>query len=202
MSLTKLNPGQTRIALIGAGLGGTHYAAGVLQHLGLDVGHEKLGKDGIVSWLAGPGARPEYYDPIITQLRNPRKVATSWGLTAKECSIRYADLHLKALAGMSLKKPYEENRRQNGVIYTLGWYRICIDKSIYTYRVEDMEAALPDILAYLDLELDASTLDRALQQRRYSRKERRKYDYMTWDEIESFEWGEELYEFASRWNYI
>lgn len=38
------------LLITGCGRSGTHFTARLLQEIGLDVGHETLGKDGVASW--------------------------------------------------------------------------------------------------------------------------------------------------------
>ena len=50
------NRPQLKVLVIGCGRSGTLYTATVLQLLGIDVGHELPGRNGMVSWWAFSGA--------------------------------------------------------------------------------------------------------------------------------------------------
>jgi hypothetical protein len=92
--------------ICGCGRSGTKYTATVLQRLGLDVGHERLGKDGIVSsmWALDVAEYPPYheqgpqpeFDVILHQVRNPldtigsltTALPSSWAWNAKHLPLQ------------------------------------------------------------------------------------------------------------------
>lgn len=55
------------ILIVGCARSGTHWMARVLRSQGLDVGHERQGLDGIVSWCLAPadtGDLPRWHGPV------------------------------------------------------------------------------------------------------------------------------------------
>lgn len=100
------------LLVTGCGRSGTHYTARLLQEMGLDVPHERVGKDGTASWkhivsgtfvYIGKNRQAEIdstcFDRILHQVRHPLKVIasmqtfsdSSWSYMAK-----FIELDLKA----------------------------------------------------------------------------------------------------------
>src|SRR6188472_3358246 len=96
------------LLITGCGRSGTHFTARLLQEMGLDVGHETVGKDGAASWkhiVSGTFVyvgknrtqeiRDENFTPILHQVRHPLKVIASmqtfspstWGFMAQFISL-------------------------------------------------------------------------------------------------------------------
>jgi len=63
-----------KILFTGCARSGTKYTAQLMQLLGLDIGHEKMGKDGISSWWFAPKShlRSKFtFDTVVHQVRHP-----------------------------------------------------------------------------------------------------------------------------------
>jgi hypothetical protein len=72
--------------ITGCGRSGTSYISNLLTSLGLDIGHETMGKDGIASWLLavntdlvpwGPPPKLFTFKTVIHQIRNPLDTISS-----------------------------------------------------------------------------------------------------------------------------
>lgn len=88
---------KRKIIVVGCGRSGTLYMSKVFEILGLDVGHEKLGKDGISSWYHSFGNRQKKLIQaqmknderiVIHLLRDPIDVVNSMVLVSKDTSRR------------------------------------------------------------------------------------------------------------------
>ena len=72
-----------RFLVTGSGRSGTRYTASLLGALGLDLRHESLGSEGIVSWYVAAGADEVPYGPpssrlvfghVFHQVRHPLRI--------------------------------------------------------------------------------------------------------------------------------
>ena len=79
-------PLNRRLLVSGCGRSGTKYIAFVLQRMGLDVRHERLGRDGISSWTMAVTTEERFYGPpssaasfkqVFHQTREPLSVINS-----------------------------------------------------------------------------------------------------------------------------
>jgi hypothetical protein len=134
-----------RVLVTGCGRSGTRYATFVLRRLGLDVQHERLGRDGIAAWTMaveapdrpyGPPSAAACFEHVFHQVRHPldviRSVATfgpdSW-------SFVYAHTPCRP----------DEPLLVRGARYWLHWTTHADRAATWRYRVE----ALPDVLSEL-----------------------------------------------------
>lgn len=220
-----------KILVTGCGLGGTHYAARVLQKCGLDVKHERIRSDGVVSfghatWV-DPVAREQaltcgetqwvfndnspdadVFDVVLRQTRNPRKVASSIGHTAT--SSTWAKLLRAVEARFEIELPWppgetEREKMEAGVAYTYWYYAYAGLHARWTYRVENMATALPDILHAAEHEISEDAQKRALDTistKTGSRQSEREYKYWSWPEIVNVKWGPQLKAMARAFGYF
>lgn len=98
---------EPKLLVVATGRSGTHHFASVAQSLGLKIGHEELGENGISSWCLvaetqsapyGPGRLELNLDEFVIghQLRNPVKAIpslvtinnTSWGFITEDAKGR------------------------------------------------------------------------------------------------------------------
>jgi hypothetical protein len=136
-----------KIMVVGCGRSGTLYMSKVFGLMGLDVAHEKLGQDGISSWLHSFGARQKRLiqrdinpDPryMLHLVRNPVGVINSM-VRVSQSKARYALGYFKDLCpdGAGNSVGYELAMK-----YWTFWNRMTeirgagIDKRI---RVEDLQ---------------------------------------------------------------
>lgn len=126
--------------ITGCGRSGTVYISKVLNQAGLDVGHEKLGRDGAVSplWLVSDrrypayhqqGSRPEF-DIILHQVRHPLGAIASLTTTAPK-SWKWLLKHV----------PIDPRSHvlQMSAEFWLHWNIKAEDAAVYTYRIENLE---------------------------------------------------------------
>jgi hypothetical protein len=131
--------GPAVILVTGCGRSGTLYIARVLQRLGLDVGHERLGRDGIVSslWAVTDSKYPPYHQQgpypmfniVLHQVREP--LATIGSLTtAQPISWDWTCKHIDVDRGAPVLRRAAE--------YWLRWNELCEHQAAYTYRIESL----------------------------------------------------------------
>lgn len=219
-----------KLLITGCGLGATHYTARLLRRCGLDVGHERIREDGVVSWMHATWVDPvavqqeltcgrwqwryfgdppstDEFDLVLRQTRNPRRVATSIGMTASQKSWVYAKKALEARLDIDFPWPPrgdDEQRMEAGVAYTYWWYIYAGLHARWTYRVEDMPRVLPCILDSAGYQVSPDEQKNALQDVSTDaggRQKDRGYDYWTWDEIEDVRWGPELHAMSRAFGY-
>lgn len=139
---------------------GTTYITQLLQLCGLQVGHESLGRDGMVCWTAivrsdnppwGPATHQLKFKHIVHQVRHPLKVISSVYFTEPPKSWNYIIFHTRQI-----------NQQDSHLVkcakYWLYWNRKAEALSQLTYRVEDIEAALNPLSRLLQFPLDAKVL--------------------------------------------
>jgi len=149
--------------ITGCGRSGTAYTAEVLKYLGLDVGHERLGKDGIISWplavmplkesVWGPNIMKVLKNygeetPILHQVRDPIKTISSCRYI-KGVSWRYIEKYIPS-NGCKLKKAMQ---------YWYYWNKAAEDVSEFTYRVENLKNELPRIFEAYKMEFFYKDID-------------------------------------------
>jgi len=85
---SNLNDESKDVLIVGCGRSGTMYMANLLQNSGYDVGHEKLGKHGVISWFMVENlisltdglftVSDKEHPCVYHQVRNPLHVISSW----------------------------------------------------------------------------------------------------------------------------
>jgi hypothetical protein len=138
--------------ITGSGRSGTKYMATVLRQCGLDVGHERPGRDGIVSsyycfeaaWYPGQHVAPRpAFDVVLHQVRHPlRSIASittghSWKWTCQFLPV-------------GPRAPLLRRACWNWLVFNEEAER----QAIFTYRVEDLEEAWGEIERLLGFEAD------------------------------------------------
>ncbi len=141
---------MNKIAITGTGRAGTQFITTAFAQAGLEVGHERLGRDGISSWCLVPpcptrplyGASFDQLPPVdlYHQIREPLACIASimtihgwnswvWIEEQQFCRITPQDsLLLKAMK------------------YYYEWNLLASERSIFSYRLENWQAALNRIL--------------------------------------------------------
>lgn len=136
------------LAITGCGRSGTTYTSRRLSELGLEVGHERLRRNGISSWCLAPLTNDRCWGPtgieiarlgmpLVHQVRNPLQVIASFS-TAGGKSWDFIARHIELPTSGSLLL--------RSMHYWLRWNRLAEERSLITYRVEQFEAVLPEIL--------------------------------------------------------
>ena len=144
------------LLITGCGRSGTHYTARLLQEMGLDVPHERVGKDGAASWkhivsgtfvYIGKGREAEIdssgFDRILHQVRHPLKVIASmqtfsdstWSYMAQSI-----DLDLKA---KPVKRAMQAWVRWNQLVAAKASWRFQIERLAENFSEFCLHAGLP-----------------------------------------------------------
>ena len=144
-----MNSPKNKIAVIGTGRSGTNFFAAVLHELGKDVLHEKFGADGIASWCLVPDCDDAVYGPggnkldntfaIGHQVRDPLKAIGSL-TTFNRASWKYITENSPAIEKMPRRIMHRAMR------HWLDWKVRAGEKSSFTWRLEDLKNAPPEIL--------------------------------------------------------
>jgi len=125
----------------GCGRSGTKYTSTVLCTCGLDMLHEKVGKDGAVSsvWAIDLKAAQYYaphscgsrsmFDVVLHQVREPLSAIASI-TTGSGGAIAWVDKHTPL--------HFEGDRIKWAVEYWLYWNQLCEEQAVITYKVENM----------------------------------------------------------------
>lgn len=170
--MSQAGQAELKVLVTGCGRSGTKFTALLLQRLGLDVRHEKLGRDGIAAWpLAvrtpttpwGPAVAPERFGEIFHQVRHPLAVIRSV-VTFKPDSWTYVYAHTSASAADPLVL--------RGAKYWLEWNEHAERIATWRYRIEDVAAVFDELCERLDVTADWSALERLpadTNTRRYGR---------------------------------
>ena len=150
-----------RLVLVtGCGRSGTRYLTYVLRRLGLDVGHERLGRDGVAAWTLavdaddppwGPSQCAIHFDVVLHSVRHPLDVMRS-AATFKDASWRFICEHIPCSADDPLPL--------RCAAYWYYWNGEAERRADITFRVEGLAAALGEICEKLGVEPDPTVLDR------------------------------------------
>ena len=148
MNVSETDKKRKKLLITGCGRSGTQYIAALLRENGLIIEHEydKEGIDGITSWILavsddhppfGPSRNEFQFDTIIHQVRNPLDVIASVQTFTPE-SWEYIKKHI----------PIHENDSLLvcAMKYWYYWNILAEQGSQFTYRIEDIDSALPRIL--------------------------------------------------------
>jgi hypothetical protein len=178
------SPRQGKVIVVGCGRAGTKYMWLVLRSFGLDVGHEEWGADGQVGFHAAVGLRgaakhrtwrpdlePSPDDVVLHQVREPlanmSSIQTfqdySWEFVSRYTPIRMDwPLPVKCMA------------------YWYCWNLMAESHAQYTYQVEHMADAWPDIRRLIGLPPGAQ-----LPEETTTMRHRRGHSKLTWDELKN-----------------
>lgn len=178
------------ILIIGTPSGATHYIAEVLRRCGLDIGHERMRKDGVVDfsgtfWRGGwqPFRQyeektgipfvPQKFDTVLHQVRHPLNVINSQRFgTAWEEITKYFEL---ANCSFDIQAPIMLRTMQL-------WYYFHIkgEKTAeLTYRVEDIENVFPEICYRIGIKLNGDGLKK-VSKNLYQTKSKGDPEYTGW----------------------
>ena len=139
----------SKIMIIGCGRSGTTYTSKLFNSLGYKVGHERLERNGISSWLLVSNQQkvfigPSFEElkslnlPVVHQVRHPLKAISSfqatghqsWQFLAYEIPINYE----------------EDSKVLKGMKYWYYWNLMAEEKSSFTYQVENLDDVFPELL--------------------------------------------------------
>lgn len=134
---------------------GTGYTSNLFNAWGLDIGHEKIGEDGIIAWQLASKLEPRVfmetfedkyrYKYIIYNVRNPKNSIPS---------IVHTETRTNLYRFCSINVASSENPVENAIISILGWDKLITARNPdFTYRVEDQSKDLYDFLVSKNIEL-------------------------------------------------
>jgi len=131
---------MSKLLITGCGRSGTRYATKALALVGLELGHEKEGRDGQINWRA-VGWSPERLAGyvVLHQVRHPLGVIASCH-TIMQRSWDYAcDVEPR------IKK--DADLLDRCMQYWVWWNKRAASVSRWTYRVENLRRIVPSILS-------------------------------------------------------
>lgn len=134
---------------------GTKYTAELLRSIGLDVGHEVRGRDGIVSWVHLTGGMTAWlgriplldYRVILHQVRHPLRVIASF--VGNKCHIVPARFNAAEFMSKHISIPQGASPLRIAMESWLRWNELAEKKSVFTFRVESIQEAWPLICSAL-----------------------------------------------------
>jgi hypothetical protein len=145
-------PGPFRIRAIGHPRCGSSYLAEVLKQLGLDVEHERLGRDGLVSWIhtvddleppfGAPRINGSAFQNTIAFVRNPLKAIPS--IILEDCqgaSFDFRRFHIARRFGVDIARL--DNPLSRATASYIHWMRI-VDEQEPSCVIR-VESALGDL---------------------------------------------------------
>ena len=131
-----------QLLITGCGRSGTKYVSFILQKMGIDAPHERLGRDGIVSWTMappsevrpfGPPTSQVTFDHTFHQVREPLETISSCA-TFNDESWDFICAHIDC--------PREAPILVRSALYWLLWNEKAEDIAEWRYRVEDIDGAV------------------------------------------------------------
>ncbi|NDY93938.1 glycosyltransferase family 25 protein [Ideonella livida] len=159
--------------------GGTGYAAALCRQLGLDVGHEKLGRDGISSWMFAVEAEDNPYagdavarsrralawQHLIQVVRDPATAAASVMRDSRYAPPSYAFRRAQILRHLRVDLDRLPNPLEQALWSVTSWARILqAQQPALVMRLEDGQEALRSFLQAQGL-LPEAARDMALDTR-------------------------------------
>ena len=155
------------LLVTGCGRSGTNYLALVLKQAGHEIFHERLGKDGIVSWTMtvdsispwGPFTE-ESFQHVFHQVKHPLPVLTSW----------ISNLYdLERDEWVFIRQHIPEIKLDDSLIvhcakYWYYWNLLAEKKTEWRFRIEDIRKILPELINRSGLVLDNEALEKALNE--------------------------------------
>ena len=183
------------VVIVGCGRSGTSYTARLLQVLGLDVGHQKLGMDGIVDSSLVPDTDEcrtsidnltprtiKKGNTVLHQVRHPLKTIASARTFTKQSWV-YIARH----SPVDLKAPKNLRAAQ----YWFHWNEMAEKAASWTYQLERIPTIFEEFCERVGIRADRRKLDlvptdmnstvRSPRRRRVVRKAKLKP--LDWDDI-------------------
>ncbi|NEV65331.1 glycosyltransferase family 25 protein [Thiorhodococcus minor] len=144
---------------------GTGYASALCRQMGLDVGHEKAGRDGISSWMF---AVEDKNNPWALDLVSSSRLRLAWkylimpvrdlGKAAESvvrentyapASYQFRQKHI--LARLNINLDGLSTDLEKSVCSIVGWARIVLNQTDFVFRIEDEQEKLREYLINLNL---------------------------------------------------
>jgi hypothetical protein len=151
---------QKELLIVGCPRSGTIFAATVLRRCGgLDIGHEKIRSQGVVSWLFSANSAKPAWGPLPTkyqfkhvfhQVRHPLKCIATMHLVLPEAW----EYICREAPEIKVDDPLLVRTAKMWVYWNLKAEK----RAEMTYRVESMESILPEMGKRLGIALDLAVL--------------------------------------------
>lgn len=163
-----MNKPELRLLIIGCPRSGTKYAAAYFQKIGHDIGHERVGKDGVSSWMFaatdntypwGVGKKTDYnFKMIVHQIRHPLQVISSLS-TIHNISWKFIAKHINL-------NP-ELNDIQKRMKMWIEWNKLCESQTNFRYRIENFDQAVQRICNNLHISYKPAKIVKNLNARNH-----------------------------------
>jgi hypothetical protein len=149
---------RRKVLVTGCGRSGTRYTTFVLRRLGLDVPHERLGRDGIASWTMaveddarpfGPPSGTCAFEHVFHQVRHPLDVvrsASTFGPDSWEFICRHTRCRL------------DQPVLLRSALYWLDWTAHADRSATWSYRVEAVADVFEELCERLGVDCDRRVL--------------------------------------------
>ena len=150
---------RKRLLITGCGRSGTKYITHLLRRLGLDVRHERMGRDGIASWgmavdagavAWGVPMRDFAFEQVFHQVRDPREVIAS-ATTFKPDSWAFICAHTPI--------PLDEPVLLRAAKYWYYWNLEAEKIAHWRYRIDAFHQVFDEFCARLHLTPDPCVLE-------------------------------------------
>ncbi len=177
-----------KLCITGCGRSGTKYITKVLNLLGVEVKHEKMGSDGIVSGtmackpkigFQGPAWPNEGFDTILHQVRNPLSVISS-NITARRKGLMWLEQYIPIKDDMP---PLERSAK-----YWYYWNLIAEELTDKRYRIEDLPQIFDEFCKWTGAKNNIKVLNEIPRN-----INKRKHAAYTWGDIRYAVGDEDLY---------
>jgi hypothetical protein len=146
------------LLVTGCGRSGTKYTAFLLQQLGIDAPHERLGRDGICSWTMAVYSETRRYGPpssrvsfreVFHQVRDPLAVISS-AVTLRAESWDFIRRHIDC--------PDAAIPIVRAAHYWVLWNEQAERVATWRYRVEDLDNSFGEFCARIGVKPDAALI--------------------------------------------
>lgn len=167
------------VLITGCARSGTYYISRLLWYSGLEVRHEAMGDEGMVSWTNavetddspyGPPSNMYEYAHIFHQVRHPLRAISS---IAEEANFPWKFI-CKHIPEITMRDPVLVRSAK----YWYYWNLEAEKKAEFTFRVEDIHYAIDEIALRLGKKLNKSHTDNIPKDINAS-----KHRYYTWNDL-------------------
>lgn len=148
------------LLITGCARSGTTYISKVLSNSGLEIGHERLLKDGCASWPMavdsdvspyGPPSKGIHFEHIFHQVRDPLQTISSVFTTEGPTSWQF-------ICSMIPNIYPTDTKLTRAAKYWYYWNLAAEKKSEWTYKVEEIEFVWDEMCQRLDISLSRDAL--------------------------------------------
>lgn len=144
------------ILFTGCARSGTKYTAKLMQNLGLDIQHEKMGKDGISSWWFTPDSHLNSkfkFDKVFHQVRHPLQQIKSCYQLGDRSGVMWR--FICQYASIDLKEP----KLLRCAKYYYYWNLEAEKKAELTFKIEDIDKIFEELCKRIGIKPDNKILN-------------------------------------------